>query len=134
MRGRAYRLALALAAFAPAAQAHHTLTGYDQSRQVSLEGRVAAFAFTQPHPFLTIEVEAAGAKQTWRLEMDNLSELRSIGLSSESFKPRERVVVSGNPSRDGSRELYLRVLDRPADGLHYEQPGASPRLSLQPGP
>jgi hypothetical protein len=130
----AHLLALALAACASAAHAHHSLTGYDQSRQVTLEGRVAEFAFTQPHPILTIEVEAAGGKQAWRLEMDNLSELRAVGLSSEAFKPRDRVLVSGNPSRDGSRSLYLRLLDRPQDGLRYEQPGSSPKVSIRPRP
>ncbi len=132
MREWGHIVALALAASACTAQAHHTLTAYDQSSQVSLEGRVTKFAFTQPHPFLTIEVERGGAKQAWRLEMDNLWELRSIGLSSETFQPRERVLVSGNPSRDGSKELYLRALIRPRDGLRYEQPGLSPKLSIPP--
>ncbi len=134
MRGRAHIVALVMAASAYGAQAHHSLTGYDQGRQVSLEGRVTRFAFTQPHPFLIIEVEAGGAKQAWRLEMDNLGELLSVGLSSKTFQPRERVLVSGNPSRDGSRELYLRVLDRPHDGLRYEQPGSDPKLSIRPKP
>jgi hypothetical protein len=134
MRGWAHIVALVLAASACGAQAHHALTGYDESKQVSLEGRVTRFSFTQPHPFLIIEVAAGGAKQAWRLEMDNLGELRSIGLSSKTFQPNERVFVSGNPSHDGSRELYLRVLDRPQDGLHYEQPGLNPRLSIRPRP
>ena len=44
--------------------------------------------------------------------------LTGRGLAHD--QPRERVLVSGNPSRDGSRELYLRVLDRPYDGLRYD--------------
>ena len=132
MRGWARPLALALAAAACPAQAHHSLVGYDQVRQVALEGVVAEFSFTQPHPFLTIEVRAEGETQAWRLEMDNLAELRAIGLSRDAFKPGQRVQVRGDPSRDGSRVAYLRLLDRPSDGLRYEQVGSSPRVSVRP--
>jgi hypothetical protein len=128
-------LVLVLAASASPAQAHHSLTGYDHARQVELEGVVAEFQFTQPHPFLIIDVAApGGAKQAWRLEMDNLFELRAIGLSKEGFKPGERVLVRGSASRDGARALYLRRLDRPSDGLRYEQVGSSPTVSIRPAP
>jgi len=127
-------LVLVLVASTAPAQAHHSLAGYDQSRQVALKGVVTGFRFSQPHPFLAIDVEAAGAKQTWRLEMDNLFELRAIGLSREAFKPGDAVLVSGNPSRDGARNLYLRRLDRPSDGLRYEQVGSNPTVSVRPKP
>ena len=45
-----------------------------------------------------------------------------------------RVTVSGNPDRTKPREIYLRRLDRPSDGLHYEQIGLSPRLTRTRGP
>jgi len=129
MRGPAPLLLAALIAAAAPAQAHHSLTGYDPSRRTALTGEVAEFHFIQPHPFLTIEVQAGGARQLWRLEMDNLWELRDIGLTKDSFKRGERVTVSGDPMRDGSMGMYLRRLDRPGDGLRYEQAGFNPTLS-----
>ena len=122
-----------LAATAPA-QAHHSLAGYDAAQPRELRGVVAEFAFVQPHPYMTIVVEAAGPKQTWRLEMDNLYELREIGLTRDSFKPGERVLVRGDPQRDGSPRMYLRRLDRPSDGLLYQQVGTSPTVSLRGKP
>ncbi len=127
-------LVLALAASTAPVQAHHSLTGYDQSRLVALTGLVTEFRFTQPHPFLTIEVETAGSKQAWRMEMDNLWELREIGFSAESFRRGDRVLVSGNPNRDGSNRLYLRRLDRPSDSLRYEQAGTTPTVTVRPKP
>ena len=126
---------LTLSLFASAAQAHHSLSGYDQGRNVSADGVVEEFLFVNPHPVLMIGVTApSGVRETWRLEMDNLYELDEIGISRTTFKPGERVTVSGNPDRTKPREIYLRRLDRPSDGLRYEQIGSRPRLTRTSGP
>ena len=133
MRGWAALLVLTLAASTPA-QAHHSLIGYDQAKVVRLTGVVFGFHFTQPHPFLIIESQEPGATGRWRLEMDNLHELTDIGLSRDSFKRGEKVLVSGNPDRHGAREMYLRRLDRPSDNLRYEQVGFRPSVGVIPKP
>jgi hypothetical protein len=121
---------LMLSLFATAAQAHHSLSNYDQGRNVSADGVVEEFHFMNPHPVLMIGVtDTSGVRQTWRLEMDNLYELDEIGISRTTFQPGDRVTVSGNPDRTKPREIYLRRLDRASDGLHYEQIGLSPRLN-----
>ena len=51
---------LALSLLASAAQAHHSLTGYDHGRNVSTDGVVEEFVFTNPHPVLMIAVLAGG--------------------------------------------------------------------------
>lgn len=124
---RAHLSVLALAAMATAAQAHHSLAGYNQGQQLPLEGSVKEFSFSQPHPYIILDV----AKQPWRLEMDNLSELKDVGLTRDSFKPGDKVLVAGNPMRYGRNAMYLRRLDRPSDGLHYEQLGMSPSVSFR---
>ena len=124
---RAAILLTVLAAAAPAA-AHHSLVGYDHSRRVELDATVAEFVFTNPHPYLL--VAAGGAR--WKLEMDNLWELQEIGLSRDSFKPADRIKVSGSPDREGAKAMYLWRLDRPADGLHYEQVGSRPHVNIKP--
>lgn len=134
MHGWARWLVPTLFAAAWPAQAHHSLTAYDHARQVALEGVVAEFRFANPHPVLTIDVGTGAARQAWRLEMDNLFELRGVGLTEDSFRPGDRVLVSGSPTRDGGRGMYLRRLDRPSDGLRYEQVGSSPRVSREPRP
>jgi hypothetical protein len=66
--------------------------------------------------------------------MDNLHELDEIGISRATFKPGDRVTISGDPDRMKPREIYLRRLDRPSDGLRYEQIGSRPRLTNTRGP
>ena len=126
---------LALSLFASAAQAHHSLSNYDQGRDVSADGVVEEFLFVNPHPVLMIAVtDPSGVRQTWRLEMDNLYELDEIGISRTTFKPGDQVTVTGDPDRTRPREIYLRRLDRPSDGLRYEQVGSRPRLTNTRGP
>jgi hypothetical protein len=119
----------ALAAVAsPAAEAHHSISAvYDGSRQQRLEAVVAEFRFVNPHPFVIVTVDPGG--EQWRLEMDNRSELAGIGITGATLRPGDRVVVSGSVGRNEPRTLYIRQLDRPADGFRYEQVGSRPRIN-----
>jgi hypothetical protein len=127
---------LMLSLSASAAQAHHSLSNYDSANNVGAEGVIEEFHFVNPHPFLLIEVTApSGVREMWRLEMDNLHELRDVGISPTTFKPGDKVTISGWPDRREHREIYLRRLDRASDGLRYEQIGLRPYLTRtrQPG-
>jgi hypothetical protein len=109
--------------------AHHSIANaYDTRREVTIEGVVTQFHFISPHPVVTIDVQDGGGSQPWLLEMDNRSELARIGMTGQTLKPADRVVVTGNPATGGRQSLYIRRLDRPADGFRYEQVGRSPRI------
>ena len=113
--------------------AHHSIAGvYDTNRQVTIEGVITQFQFVNPHPYLIVDVKNGnGSAQQWRLEMDNRWELAEIGVTSQTLKQGDRVVVTGSPARaPQSQSLYVRKLDRPADGFQYEQVGASPRIRV----
>jgi len=127
-------LSLGLSAL-PMAVAHHSFGSiYDGSRQITLDGVVKEFQFVHPHPYLVFEVrDAENGAQSWRAEMDNRFELADIGITAETFRPGDRVLVTGSPGRNEPRILYMWRLDRPADGLRYEQIGGTPRIgSHQP--
>ncbi len=124
--------ALLIALAAPgAALAHHSISGvYDSGRQITIDGRVVEFQFVNPHPVLIVAPSGAEAGDgPWRLEMDNRYELADIGVTAKTFRPGEHVVATGSAARDESHSLYLMKLDRPADGLRYEQVGYSPHIT-----
>jgi Family of unknown function (DUF6152) len=127
---RSLAAAIAVISIAGRADAHHSISSvYDSSRQANIEGIVAQFQLINPHPFLLIDVtDGAGTAQRWRLEMDNRSELVAIGVTANTLKPGDRVVVKGSLARTQPQALYLLRLDRPADGFWYEQVGNSPRI------
>ena len=125
---------LALTAFvmllaAGATAAHHSLSGiYDTNANISFEGVIREFHFVNPHPFLTVEIRRDGRTQLWKMEMDNLGELGAIGMTGTTFRNGDRITVSGNPGRSGAKTLYIRKLDRPKDGLWYEQDETTPAM------
>ncbi|MPZ16129.1 MAG: hypothetical protein GEU73_17210 [Chloroflexi bacterium] len=123
-------LACALLFAALAAEAHHSIAGaYDSRRTVRVEGLVVRFAFVNPHAFVTLEVRESGrAPQVWHLEMDDRGELSEIGMTEETLKPGDRLVVSGSPGRREANRMYIQRLHRPADGYGYEQVNSRPRL------
>jgi hypothetical protein len=126
-------LAAALSAFGLPASAHHSLSDYDSSRKTTVEGVISQVQFVNPHPFLILDVkDNSGAVQQWRLEMDNRSELTEAGITKDTLKFGDRIVVSGNPGRSQPRMMYIQKLERPADGFAYEQVGNSPRIRTRP--
>lgn len=121
---------LALAAGGAHVSAHHSIGRvYDSARQVTIEGVVNEFRFVNPHPFLIVDVEVDGGMESWHLEMDNRGELLGIGITAETFRPGERVVARGSAGRTQARTLYTLRLERPADGLVYEQRGFTPSIT-----
>ena len=64
--------------------------------------------------------------------MDNRSELAAIGVTANTFKPGDRVVVTGSLARNEGQRMYLLRLDRAADGFWYEQVGQSPKIRNHP--
>jgi hypothetical protein len=121
-----------LALMSSAAHAHHSISAvYDTTRPQRIEGVVAAFQFVNPHPFVIVTVGGEGGSESWRLEMDNRFELAGIGMTSDTLRPGDRVVVTGSPGKLDSRALYVRRLDRPMDGFRYEQVGSRPRVNTE---
>jgi hypothetical protein len=125
---------MVMAAFAPWAMAHHSISSsYDGSQQITITGVITEFRFVQPHSFLVLDAgDREAESKVWRLEMDNYWELVQIGITADTFRPGDRVIASGPRSRDEEPRIYVRRLDRPADGLRYQQIGYRPSIERAP--
>jgi Family of unknown function (DUF6152) len=127
-------LVLIVALWSGMTPAHHSFASiYDTGKSVTVTGSVREFQFVHPHPFLVVEVRGkSGERQTWRAEMDNRFELEQIGMTENTFRPGDEVVVSGSPGRTQSSIIYMWKLERAADGLLYRQTGGTPSLNKVP--
>ena len=106
--------------------AHHSIAGmYDNQRPVTIAGVVTQFQFIRPHPYL--DLRDARTSQTWRFEMDSRGELSSIGMTQETIRIGDRLLVTGSLARREPNRAYVERLQRPADGYGYEQVRNSPR-------
>ena len=114
-------------------RAHHSIAGaYDAKRPVTLTGTVRQFHFVNPHPWVELDApDSGGQMRTWRMELDNRSELSAIGMDGETLKAGDRIAVSGIAAVSAQYALYVRKLERP-DGLRYEQRGAVPVFTPPP--
>ena len=134
MRRLSYPAMFLLALVGLSAHAHHSIAGmYDRAQRTTVAGVITEFRFVQPHAFLLLAADAGKTEpQRWYLEMDNHRELVQVGVTKDTFKPGDEVIVTGDHARDGKERLYVRQLDRPADGLRYEAPGFHPSISAAP--
>jgi hypothetical protein len=106
------RLAVALLAaclVCKTAFAHHSGAAYDMTRQVTIEGTVAALSWTNPHIMMTLKTEGSdGAPLLQEIEVMSVAQARGLGLRREAISPGARVVVSASPSRRGSGRAFGR--------------------------
>src|SRR5690606_34279778 len=90
----------AVLAAAPIA-AHHSFAMFDQSKQMTLEGTVHEFQWTNPHAFIELDVPRNGKVQRWAIELNSPNNLTRQGWRRTSLKAGEKISVRIAPLRDG---------------------------------
>lgn len=104
------------------AYAHHSVVAlYDHAKTIKIEGRLISFSFRSPHSAVIVEApDANGAMQRWDVAWNAASQLNAQGITRESFKPGDKVVITGNPGRDVNAHILRMVTFlRPSDGLSW---------------
>ena len=102
--GRLKRLVAAvglLAAFATPAAAHHGWSGYDQNKELTLDGTIAESGYEHPHG----HVRLTTADKTWVVTLAPPSRMERRGLPSEMLKTGTKARVVGYPSRTDPNEI-----------------------------
>ena len=117
VRGYAARLGLLglVAALAtPIAQAHHSFAMFDNSRSITLHGKVSKYQWTNPHGYLEIDAEQTdGATKHYTLEMTSINMLSREGWTSRTVKAGDAVTAIVAPLRDGRAGGLLLELTLP---------------------
>ena len=104
------------------AAAHHSFAAtYDSSRQSRIEGEIAQFLFRNPHSMVQILApDDTGEMRRWAIEWAGINVLTGEGISRETLRIGDKVVVTGNPGRVPS-DYRMRMLsiERPEDGWQW---------------
>jgi hypothetical protein len=109
-----------------AAYAHHSYAAtYDTSKEVKLSGKLVQFVYRNPHSFVHLEApDDKGVPQRWAVEWSGGGQLANQGVTKESLKVGDEVVIIGRPSRvPGEFRALMVRLTRPADGFTWGSPG-----------
>lgn len=108
--------------FAAMAYAHHSFaaTYFDDQTQ-TVEGKLVQFQFRNPHSFVHVEApDDKGEVQTWAIEWGGGGQLSREGVTRDTLKPGDHVIVSGNPGRNpADHRIRMRSISRPSDGWKW---------------
>ena len=126
-------LALSLAVLTAVAslQAHHSFgNDYFEEQTVSIEGDVIAFEFVSPHVWLHLAVvDERGKPQKYSVEWSNPARLKQAGFTAATFKPGDRLIITGSPGRNpAEHRLHLRTIRRPSNGWRWPKSGRDDEL------
>ena len=109
-----------------AAWAHHSYGAtYNSKKEIKLEGKLVQFVYRNPHSFVHVTApDETGAEQRWAVEWSGTSQLANSGVTRESLKVGDAVVITARPSRVSTeyRALMVRLV-RPSDGFAWGSRG-----------
>lgn len=93
-------------------KAHHSVFAeYDINGSITIEGVVTEVWFKNPHVKFFVEVtNQNGKKVIWNTHGHNPSMLRRAGWERDTLKAGEKIIMSGDPTYDGSPKMFIRKI------------------------
>jgi len=87
------------------ASAHHSFAMFDATKDVTVQGQVKEFEWTNPHSWLRVMVmdQKTGKPVLWAFELSSPARLTTMGMHADSVKPGDMVSVTFHPMKDGTR-------------------------------
>src|SRR6516164_6059916 len=84
-----------------AAYAHHSYGAtYDVTKEVKLQGKLVQFVYRNPHAFVHVQAaDQNGVMQRWAVEWSGTTQLGAAGITHESLRVGDEIVITGRPSR-----------------------------------
>lgn len=113
----------ALALGASQASAHHSIAAtYLEDRTVTIKGELAQLMFRHPHTLLHLIVtDRDGREVRYAVEWDSADQLEGRGLTKETLRVGDHVVITGSPARNvKDHRLRMTTLRRPKDNFSYD--------------
>lgn len=102
---------------------HHSAAAtYFRDKSQTIEGELVQFLFRNPHSFVHVETkDAEGKVIRWALEWISGGQLAKSGVTRETLRPGDHVIVTGNPARNAEEHrLLMKTMTRPWDGWTWE--------------
>lgn len=83
--------------------AHHGAATFDTGKELTMQGTVTEWVWSNPHCFLKFDVqEKDGTVRSWTVETSNPPDMVNRGWSRRSFKGGEKVTVVVEPVKSGN--------------------------------
>jgi hypothetical protein len=109
--------------------AHHSFAAtYFEDKQDTIEGDLSQFLFRNPHSFVHVDgKDKDGKPVTWAVEWGGGGQLGRTGVTRETLKVGDHVIIVGNPGRNPEdHRLRMIKLKRTNDNYTWgTKPGES---------
>ena len=93
---------VAIAIVGPAS-AHHSFAMFDNQKELTLEGVIKEFQWTNPHTWTQVLVKDKSGKEVeWSIEGGSPNSLTRSGWKRTSIKAGDKATVLIHPLKDGS--------------------------------
>jgi hypothetical protein len=90
------------------AEAHHGWLDFDSTREVTFEGTVTDFHFTNPHCVVEFEVkDEKGQVVKWQGEFSNPGQLTRKGWTAASLQAGDKIMITGNPGKNNAPAIHV---------------------------
>ena len=102
--------------------AHHSFAAtYFEDKTQKIEGTLVQFLFRNPHSFVHVEVKGEGGEvQRWAVEWGGGGQLGRQGVTRDTLKSGDHVIIVGNPGRNAEdHRLRMLRLKRTSDGYTW---------------
>ena len=102
--------------------AHHSFSAYYfEEQSVTISGEVTEFQFRNPHAILMFNAkDEGGTMRNYAAEFAGPGRLAGQGVTKDTIKPGDMVVVTGSPGRNPSEyKIHLKSVERPSDGWSW---------------
>jgi hypothetical protein len=102
--------------------AHHSFAAtYLEDKTSQISGKLVQFTFRNPHSFLQIDQkEEDGKVIRWTIEWSGAGRLGDDGITRDSLRPGDDLVITGNPGRNAEdHRMRMKSMQRTSDGLKW---------------
>ena len=99
-------LVLTLLSAAVPLSAHHQWP-VSRSGLVTVKGTVTDFVWANPHPMITVEVQANGQTEKWLIGGPALNRMEANGWTRTTVKPGDVITGTGYQFADGQKIIRL---------------------------
>lgn len=94
-------LALFLSQLSGIARAHHGWSEYDQTQQLTLNGKITQSGYEHPHGFVKLSIDG----KTWTAVLAPPFRMENRGLSNRAIAVGETIRLEGYPHRSKPDEM-----------------------------
>ena len=107
--------------------AHHSFAAhYLEDQRVSIEGELVQVEYRNPHSWVHVNArDETGVVRQVAAEWASAPRLKQWGVSEDTLRPGDRVIITGSPSRNPAEyTMHLKSIQRRSDGWQWSGPAA----------